>query len=81
MAKIKTMANEDLLRWRTATVDKQMVEIPFPGMSVEEGRRALLTYFSTLCSLLAQYGLSDEEDALYISPVDGGIYTVTNVGG
>lgn len=76
--RIKSLTNEDLMRWRVATVDKNMAEIPFPGMSVDEARRALLSYFKILGDLLAEYGLSDEEGGLYVSPVDGGIYLVQN---
>ncbi len=78
MAKLKEITEEDLNRWRSASADKELADNSFPGMSVEEGKRAILTYYRTLNDLLKTYDINTEESAMYISPVDGGIYALEN---
>lgn len=81
MAKLKELTPEDLARWRVASVDKELVSLAFPGMSVEEARRALLTHYKVLNDLLLDYEINSEDNGVYISPIDGGIYRVSMMEG
>ena len=75
MPKVNQLSQEDLGRWRMVSADKELVDNLFPGMSVEEGRRVILTYYKTLGDLLATYELDgDASGAVYLSPIDGGFY-------
>lgn len=78
MPKLKDISEEDLNRWRSASADKELADNSFPGMSVEEAKRAILTYYRTLHDLLVTYNINTEESAMYISPVDGGVYSLDN---
>lgn len=80
MAKIKELSREDLVRWRMASADKELADNVFPGMSVEEGRKAILGYYKLLGDLLSQYDLSVDDGAVYVSPIDGGVYRLSNLG-
>ena len=73
-----SLTPEDLARWRLATADKELVDACFPGISVEEGRRALLTYYKVMGDLFQTYEQSDNEGATFLSPVDGGFYSVSS---
>lgn len=78
--KTNALSQEDLARWRLATADKELVDNVFPGLSVEEARRALLTYYKTMGDLFTAYGeISDDGHAVYLSPVDGGFYRLTHI--
>ena len=76
MPKIKSLNTEDLNRWRVASVDRELVELSFAGMSVGEARTALMTHYRVLNDILTDYELTDIDSDIFISPVDGGVYAV-----
>lgn len=75
MPRLKSLNSEDLARWRMASADKELADSSFPGLSVTEGKEAILKYYRILGDLLLAYGL-DDDNMLYISPVTGGIYSL-----
>ena len=75
MPKVATLNAEDLARWRFASADKELAGLSFPGLSVDEARRAILQYYKILGDLLVEYKI-DPEDTVIVSPVDGNIYRV-----
>ena len=76
MAKIASLNGEDLSRWRVVTAEKELVDLVFPGLSVDDGRRGLLSYYKVLGDLILDYSVATEDGAIYISPIDGGIYSI-----
>lgn len=80
MAKIKNLSQEDLVRWRMASADKELADNVFPGLSVEEGRKAILNYYKLLGDLLEYYDLNVDDGAVYVSPIDGGVYRLSSIG-
>lgn len=78
ISKVASLAPEDLTRWRMVSAEKELVEIAHPGMSVDESRRAVLQYYKVLGDLMSEYKIDSSDDTIYISPVDGGIYTLTH---
>ena len=77
--KVTSLVNEDLTRWRLVSADKELVEIAHPGLSVDESRRAILQYYKVLGDLMLEYNINENEEGIYISPVDGGIYSLIHV--
>lgn len=73
MTRVNALSKEDLIRWRVATADKEMADNCFPGMSVDDGRRAILHYYKVLGDLYDEY-TPKEERPVHFSPIEGGIY-------
>lgn len=78
-SKISELNQEDLARWRMASADKELVDNGFPGMSVDEGRRAILNYYRLLGEFLSLYNLNAEDGSVFLSPIDGGFYRLMGV--
>lgn len=79
MPKVRDLSPEDLLRWRMASADKELVEQSHPGLSVDEARRAMLNYYKILGDILADYQIEHDNLSVYVSPFDGGIYRVDSL--
>ena len=74
--RLNQLSDEDLNRWRMISADKELVDNIFPGISVEEGRRILHTYYKTSGDLLRQYNIENDATTVYLSPIDGIFYGV-----
>lgn len=71
---LNKLSDEDLMRWRMVMADKELVDGQYPGMSIDEARRSILTFYRTLNDLLRSYGIEhDPGDALVVSPISGEI--------
>lgn len=77
MPKLSTLSSEDLARWRLVSADKELVDNLFPGLSVEEGRRIILTYYKTSGDLMNAYQIENDASTVYLSPIDGVFYGVS----
>lgn len=77
---VGTLSAEDLTRWRMSCAEKELVDTGFNGMSVDEGRRAILQYYKILGDILAEYELDDTE-TIYVSPINGHIYSLVEING
>lgn len=75
--RIAQLTDEDLARWRMISADKELADQPHPGMSVIESRQAIISYYTTLGSFMKTYDI-DTQETLIVSPVDGGIYKISN---
>jgi len=78
MTVVGTLSAEDLTRWRLASAEKELADNSFTGMSVDEGRRAILQYYKILGDILAEYQL-DDTDFIYVSPINGSIYSLVEI--
>ena len=79
MSKVNQLSTEDLSRWRIVAGEKELVDAAFPGLSVDDGRRMIVTYYRTLGEFLNAYQIDTDAGGLYLSPIDGGFYGLTAV--
>jgi hypothetical protein len=78
MARIlNKLSDEDLTRWRMCMADKELADLSFTGLSVQEGRSAYVNYYRTLNSLLTEYGVDMDtltgNANIMVSPITGHI--------
>lgn len=70
------LSTEHLLAWRTASVNKELVELGVVGIGPEEARRYLYDYYRVLGEILDAYELPDNMNH-NISTATGGIIEFT----
>lgn len=69
---ITQLSPEDLLRWRSACVHKDMVDGNANGVSPREAEAWLTDYYRMLGDIFTQYGLQPElSEGYFVSPMTG----------
>ena len=69
-----TLSQEDLARWRKVCADKELLEASIPGISVNEGRDIVLSYYKIMDDIFTTYNLDITHiECYFISPFTGHI--------
>jgi len=71
--RICKISPEDLMRWRVASADKELVENGFAGMSTDEARRAILVSYKVFGDIIAEYCPEEDVTDIILSPIDGSL--------
>lgn len=67
-----TLSMEDLLRWRNICANKELVDLNFNGMSVEEARRTIIEHYQ-FCYNVQKDMAIEANVPFIISAVDGSV--------
>jgi len=68
------LSQEDLARWRKVCADKELLETGITGISVNEGRDIVLSYYKIMDDIFTTYNLDITHiECYFISPFTGHI--------
>lgn len=54
---IGKLSTEDLTRWRVISANKELVDIPHPGLSVNEARGFIMDFYRFIGEIIEDYGI------------------------